>query len=84
MDEQQWLDDMLHTQFTLTGATRTITEYRDQDGATWYRLAAGEQPGPQVVATREIHQREIRRADSSGVMSFFWESDGSKIVTVTQ
>jgi hypothetical protein len=81
MNKQNWLDEMLRTQFSLTGATRTITEYRDQDGATWYRLDVGEQPGPQVVATREMRQREICQTDPAGVVKLFWQNDGSKIVT---
>lgn len=68
------LNDILHTHFRFTGETRTITEYRDRDGAQWYQLAPEEIPSPSVVAVRQVVQRQIEQINPDGTTCTYWET----------
>lgn len=68
-----WLNDMLHTaHFAYTGRVRIMTEYRDRDSATWYRLGAHETPNSRETC-RLLLQREIQQTAPDGSVSTYWE-----------
>lgn len=66
---RDWID-MLDAVIVPTDQERTVTEYRDKDGAMWY-TSHYEMPD---VIKRQVRQRLMQHTNTDGTVSYFWET----------